>query len=383
MLDQNKVFGILKEHGITFYTGVPDSYLNDFCRYALKMHPDRNIITANEGNAVGVAAGHFLATGEIPLVYMQNSGLGNAINPLVSMADIDVYAVPMILLIGWRGMGESEPDHPQHKLQGEITAELLDLMHIPYTVLNDDIVFFYKAIEKAADYCKNNRRSYGLIVPRGVMASGEKTNEADALYPMSREEAIEIVLDHMPYDTIYSATTGRTTRELFFLREKRNEKKDKDFLNVGSMGHASSVALGVAMEKLERKVVVLDGDAALIMHMGALTMVSKLNIPNYMHIVLNNGAHESVGGQPSAGYNVDFTKIAEACGYATVGKAIETAEELVEAVEKLQSSNRAGFIDCRIHKGLNRKLPPIIFDHRKAIDELMLNLNDQNSYIIE
>ncbi len=168
----------------------------------------------------------------------------------------------------------------------------------------------------------------------------------------------------MPADTIYSATTGRATRELFFLREKREEGKEHDFLNVGSMGHASSVALGIALSKPDRCVVALDGDSAAIMHMGAMTMVSKVSAPNFLHVVLNNGAHESVGGQPSAGHLLDWTKIAEACGYETVHHPVTTKEELIEAIEKLKRAGKAGFIDCRIHKGLGRKLPPIIFDGR-------------------
>lgn len=375
MLDQERVFETLRENGVTFFTGVPDSYLNGFCNYALARFPERNIIAANEGNAVGIACGHYFATKEIPLVYMQNSGEGNVINPLASLADKEVYAVPMILLIGWRGQGNTEPNHPQHKLQGEITTGLLDVMHIPYTVLEDDDDKFRETVEKAVEYCRKTRQPYGLIAPKGVMADPDKPNNVDDTYPMSREEAIEIILDEMPEDTIYSATTGRATRELFFLREKRGETKAHDFLNVGSMGHASSVALGIAMAKPERKVVALDGDSAAIMHMGALTMVSKVSAPNFMHVVLNNGAHESVGGQPSAGHLLDFTAIAEACGYETVGKAVTTEAELKEAISKLKDCGKASFIDCRIHKGLNRKLPPIVFDHREAIDDLMEELN--------
>lgn len=376
MLDQKLVFKELSNHGVTFFTGVPDSYLNGFCNYALSHFGDRNIIAANEGNAVGIAAGHYFASGEVPLVYMQNSGLGNTINPLASLVDKEVYAVPMLLLIGWRGQGNSEPNHPQHKLQGEITPGILDIMHIPYSVLSDDNDEFATVVEKAVTYCKMKRQPYGLIAPKGVMADPDKPNNKDAKYPMSREEAIEIILDSMPDNTIYSATTGRATRELFFLREKRNETKARDFLNVGSMGHASSVALGIALEKQERKVVVLDGDSAAMMHMGALTMVSKLDVPNFMHVILNNGAHESVGGQPSAGHQIDFTKIAEACGYATVGHSVTTEEELKHAVAELSGCGKASFIDCRIHKGLNRKLPPIIFDHREAIDELINDLKN-------
>lgn len=375
MLDQERVFHVLASHGVSYYAGVPDSYLNGFCNYALAHYPERTVIAANEGNAVGIAAGHYFASREIPLVYMQNSGMGNTVNPLASLADRAVYAVPMLLLIGWRGQGDTEPNHPQHKLQGEITPELLEIMHIPYTVLEDDDGKFAEAVEKAVRWCRETRQAYGLIAPKGVMAASEKANNVDGTYPMSREEAIETVLDHMPEDTIYSATTGRATRELFFLRERRGETKARDYLNVGSMGHASSVALGIAMEKPERKVVVLDGDSAAIMHLGALTMVSKLDAPNFLHVVLNNGAHESVGGQPSAGHRVDFTAIAAACGYETVGHAVTTREELIEAIERLRDCGKASFIDCRIHKGLARKLPPIVFDHGEAIDALIEELN--------
>ncbi|MBO5570624.1 MAG: phosphonopyruvate decarboxylase [Clostridia bacterium] len=375
MLDQTKVFDCLAQNGVSFFTGVPDSYLNGFCNYALSHCGSRNVITANEGNAVALAAGHYFASREIPLVYMQNSGEGNAVNPLASLADKDVYAVPMILLIGWRGQDNTEPNHPQHWRQGEITGSILDVLHIPYTVLSDSDEEFAKTVEKAVKYCTETRGVYAFIAPKGVMADPDKPNNVDAVYPMSREEAIEVILEHMPEDTIYSATTGRATRELFFLREKRGETKARDFLNVGSMGHASSVALGIALEKPERHVVALDGDSAAIMHMGTLTMVSKLEAPNFMHVILNNGAHESVGGQPSAGHRVEFTKIAEACGYATVGRAVETEAELIEAIERLKNCGKASFIDCRIHKGLNRKLPPIVFDHREAIDALIDELN--------
>ncbi|MBQ0017917.1 MAG: phosphonopyruvate decarboxylase [Clostridiales bacterium] len=375
MLDQQRVFQILADNGVSFFTGVPDSYLNGFCNYAIAHCGDRNVIAANEGNAVGIAAGHYLASREIPLVYLQNSGMGITVNPLVSLADKDVYSVPMIILVGWRGQGNTEPNHPQHKLQGEITPKIFEMMNIPYSILEDDIDAFEQTLKTAAQYCKDNRRAYGLIVPKGVMAESSKANTVDDVYPMSREKAIETVLNNMPEDTIYSVTTGRATREMFFLRERRGESLKNDFLNVGSMGHASSVALGIALEKPDRNVVVLDGDSATIMHMGCMTMLSKIDLPNYMHIVLNNGAHESVGGQPSVGHKVDFTSIAKACGYETVGKAVETEEELISAIAKLRSCGKASFIDCRIHKGLSRKLPPIVFDHREAIDELINELN--------
>ncbi len=374
MLDQKFVFQGLAKYGVTFFTGVPDSFLNGFCDYALINFPERNVIAANEGNAIAIAAGHYFASQEIPLVYMQNSGIGNAVNPLVSLADRNIYAVPILLLIGWRGQ-PGIGDHPQHELQGEITLNMLDMMHIPHAILKDDETEFMSVLAKAVAYCRQTQQPYGLVAPRGVMAAAEKTNIRDSVYPMSREEAMEIILDHMPEDTIYAATTGRATRELFFLREKRKETKAHDFLNVGSMGHASSVALGIALERMDRNIVVLDGDSAAMMHMGAMTMVSKLSVPNYMHVVLNNGAHESVGGQPSCGYKIDFTKIAEACGYATIKHPVTTNEELTEAVNILKDCGCASFIDCRIHKGINGKLPSIAFSHRKGINALIEELN--------
>lgn len=373
MLDQKEVFHILQEHGVNFYTGVPDSHLNGFCNYALEHCPKSHVIAANEGNAVGIAAGHYLATEEVPLVYMQNSGQGNTINPLVSLADEHVYAIPMLILVGWRGQ-PGTGDWAQHQLQGEITPKLFELMDIPYAILSDNMEDFRRIIDEAVVYCKDKRKSFGLIAPKGVMA-GEKANNVNDVYPMSREEAIEITVEHMPSDTIYAATTGRATRELFFLRERRGETLRHDYLNVGSMGHASSVALGIALEQPERHVVVLDGDSAVIMHMGALTMASAVDAPNLMHIVLNNGAHESVGGQPSVGHKIDLTKIAEACGYETVHHPVTSKEELIGAIDSLRDCGRASFIDCRIHKGLRGALPPLDFSHRGAIDELIEELH--------
>lgn len=377
MINQEMFLHTLQSEGVNFFTGVPDSYLHGFCDYLLQnVALEKNVIAANEGNAIAIAAGHFLSTQEIPFVYMQNSGLGNTVNPLVSLVDERVYALPMILLIGWRG----EPgtgDWAQHELQGEITLGLLELMHIPYDVLPDEDDKVTDIVKRAVSQARKNRKPYALVAPKGVMA-GEKRNNKDQTYPMSREEAIELVLDHMPADTVYTATTGRATRELFFLRERRNESGKNDFLNIGSMGHASSVAFGIALAKPGRNVVCLDGDSAAMMHLGAMTMVRKYEVPNFLHIVLNNGAHESVGGQPSVGHLIDFTKIAESCGYKTVGRPVTNREELIHAIGTLLKEPSAAFIDVRIHKGMRGKLPPLDFSHREAIDNLIKELNKKD-----
>jgi phosphonopyruvate decarboxylase len=360
MIDNKRFLNVLHNAGVDFFTGVPDSYLNGFCNCLLKnVSDEKNVIAANEGNAVAIASGYYFSTGKVPLVYMQNSGLGNTINPLLSLADKDVYSVPVVLLIGWRG----EPgtgDHAQHKMQGELTTKLLDLMGIPFIVAEDNDDLLEKQVKELIERAQRERTAVAIVARKGVFAAEEKsTAPVENGYPLFREEAIEAVLDAMPKDTIYVATTGRATRELYFLREKRDEGHNCDFLNVGSMGHASSVALGLALANKNRKVVCLDGDSAVLMHMGALSMVSNFDVPNFLHVVLNNGAHESVGGQPSAGMKVDFTAIAQGAGYQTVGHPVATREEIVDTVRNLIESGKAAFIDVRIKKGLSSKLPPL------------------------
>ncbi len=353
----------LANNGLAFFTGVPDSYLNGFNNYLKNNIPvERNVITANEGNAIAFASGYYFATGNIPVVYMQNSGLGNCVNPLLSLADRRVYSVPMLLIIGWRGEpGTKDGEREQHTMQGRISGELLDSMEIPYKVLNEDTAT--ADIAYLAAKAKEISAPVAFLVPDGVLTE-KKKNAPDEGYPLSREEAIAVVMDNMPTGTIYSATTGRATRELYAQRELRGEGHECDFLNIGSMGHASSVAMGIALAKPDRKVVCLDGDAAALMHMGALTTVSKVELPNFIHVVLNNGAHESVGGQPSVGHKIDFTGIAKNCGYYTVDHPATNAEELSAALKQCLASGRPSFIDVRIHSGIRSDLQSIdMFSH--------------------
>lgn len=344
----------LIDSGIDFFAGVPDSYLHGFCSLlSTEIDKERNIITANEGNAIGVAVGHFLSTGRIPLVYMQNSGLGNAINPLVSLACKDMLSIPMVLLIGWRG-DPLHSDHIQHSLQGQITPGLLVEMGIPYRAIAEgqEAACARWAAEAAVAY----RAPVALLSPKGVL-NGTKKPSKDETYPLSREDAIRIIVESSPENAIFSATTGRASRELYAIREELDEAHINDYLNVGSMGHASSVALGMALGCPSRRIVCLDGDAAVIMHMGALTMPSKLHVPNLLHVVLNNGMHESVGGQPSAGWKADFTAIASASGYETIGRYVSEAHDLSCAVKELCDRAVASFLEVRIHSGIRSDMP--------------------------
>lgn len=376
MIDQKRFLNNLNNCGVDFFTGVPDSYLNGFCNSLLENIPeDKNIIAANEGNAIGIASGYYFSTKKVPLVYMQNSGIGNTINPIMSLADKDVYKVPMVLLIGWRGEPNTG-DHSQHKMQGETTTKLMDLLEIPYIIAQDDDDLLEVQTKKLIEIAYAERKIVAIIAKKGVFAQIKKnTKPVQNGYPLFREEAIEIVLDCIPKDTICVATTGRATRELYYLRERRHETHDFDFLNVGSMGHASSVALGLAVQNPNQKVVCFDGDGATIMHLGALTMVSKMDVPNLFHVILNNGVHESVGNQPSAGMKVDFTTIAKGSGYKTIDSFVSTKSEIEQAVDKLMQENSATLLDIRIKKGLKEKLPDLkIESHEEMINSFIANI---------
>ncbi len=373
MIDQNAFFQELDAAGIKFFAGVPDSYLNGFNNY-LKTHMDArsHVITANEGNAIALAAGHWFATGELPLVYMQNSGLGNCVNPLLSLTDRQVFAVPLVLLIGWRGEpGTADGRREQHIAQGRLTKPLLEELEIPYHVLGEDT--FPADIRWAADLARQTRAAVALIAPGKTMTE-KKKNEPDESYPLSREEAIRLILEQLPRDTVYGATTGRATRELYCQRELRGEGHEKDYLNLGAMGHNSSVMMGMALAQPGRKFVALDGDAAALMHLGAMAIGGSLPIPNYIHVILNNGAHESVGGQPSVGHRVDFTTIAQGCGYFTVGHPVRNGKELTEALEACAGCGGPSFIDVRIHSGLRPDLGAITLGSRELIQQLINEL---------
>ena len=324
MIDIKAFLKTLQDNGVGFFTGVPDSNLNDFCKLINEeIGHDRHVIAANEGNAVAIASGFYFGNGCIPLVYMQNSGLGNAVNPLVSLSDPNVYSVPMVLVIGWRG-DPSITDHAQHKTQGRITPIMLDDMKIPYMIMDEDNAI--ECAEWAPKKAKEISAPTALIVKKGVLAAKTKVPIKDDSYPLSREEAMNVVLGVMPEDTVYSATTGRASRELYELRNIRGEGHDHDYLNVGSMGHASSVALGMALSDPDRPVVCFDGDAATLMHMGSLAIEAQQNLHGYMHIVLDNGVHESVGGQPTVARKISFTDIAKACGFDTVDYEVSDEE---------------------------------------------------------
>ena len=369
MQELKTLFDAFEEMGVDFFTGVPDSLLNDFCLYLTDHKTDQqHVMAANEGNAIAVAAGHYMATGKLPLVYMQNSGMGSASNPLLSLTHNTVYGIPMLLLIGWRG-DPSASDHAHHKKQGELTPVLLTDMDIPYEILDDEATIIEKFCW-AADKAREISSPVALIVKKGVLTKTEKKHQYSESELMSREEAISAVLDIFGGDVIYLATTGRATRELHEQLKLHGIGEGHEWHNVGSMGHVSSVALGIALAHPDKKIVVFDGDAAAIMHMGALATNCRYKAGNLIHIVLNNGVNESVGGQPSAGQVVNLTGVADACGYQNPGKPLVSRED-VAVFLRLPSNGMPKFVDFQIRQGIRSGMPMLDIDHKAVKNQVM------------
>jgi phosphonopyruvate decarboxylase len=346
---------LLTSRGIDLFAGVPDSLLKDLCAYITDhVDPRRNVITGNEGMAVALAAGHHLATGSVGAVYMQNSGLGNAVNPLVSLVDPKVYAVPVLLLIGWRGE-PGRKDEPQHVTQGAITLPLLETLRIPHEVLPEEPEPAEEAVDRAMVRLREGSAPVALVIRAGTFAAYHGDAVPVAPYALRREDAIRLVLDRIGTDGVIVSTTGKTSRELFELREQRGEGHERDFLTVGSMGHASQIALGLALARPELDVWCLDGDGAAIMHLGSLATVGQLAPANLRHIVINNGAHDSVGGQPTAAFGMDLPAIARACRYRSAACA-DDPTTIPEALDALRAAPGPSLLEIRVSAGAREDL---------------------------
>ena len=342
----------LRENGIDCFAGVPDSLLKNICAY-ITDHCDaeHNIIAANEGAAVGIAAGHYLATGKPACVYMQNSGEGNIINPLASLTDEEVYNIPVLLLIGWRGR-PGVHDEPQHVMQGKVTTGLLNVMGVNYEVLSKEEDKAEKQIAKAIKALQN-KEVFALVIEKDTFEDYKLQNVEVNDLTLSREEAIQTVAAALGEKDCIVSTTGMISRELFEYRAGMNQGHERDFLTVGSMGHASQIALGIAMAKPTRNVWCFDGDGAAIMHMGSMAIVANKAPKNYVHVVFNNGAHDSVGGQPTVGLKIDLPAVAKAVGY-TNAFSVENKEDLLEALRAVKMVEGPVLLQVCVKKG-NRK----------------------------
>lgn len=355
MINTSKFYNALTDRNIDFFTGVPDSLLKDICAFISDNAPsERHIIAANEGASVGLAVGNYLASGKLPLVYMQNSGFGNTVNPLLSIADDDVYGIPMLLLIGWRG----EPgvkDEPQHVKQGKVSEELLKAMQIPYQII-DANSNMETVLDLAVKKAMTDKKPYALLVRKGTFEKYSLKKEISTSFPLDREGAVKLIIDELGDKDIVVSTTGKTSREVFEHRVALGQSHERDFLTVGAMGHTSAIAMGIAIEKNDRNVFCLDGDGSVIMHMGSLPINGLMNnLDNFKHIVINNGAHDSVGGQPTVGFEVDFPEIAKASGYTMAESASEIDDIKSKLKAIIQHKGRA-FLELKVNKGAREDL---------------------------
>lgn len=353
MISPKAFYETLADQGVNFLVGVPDSLLKEFCAYVDAALPaDRHLIAANEGTAIGVAAGMQMATGGLPMVYLQNSGLGNAVNPLLSLADKEVYGIPMVVLIGWRGE-PSVKDEPQHVKQGRVSEAMLSAMEIPYRILDGD----RDGAEKAASWATRTARELSapvaLLVRKGAFDKAEdrRPPSENTQLQLGREEAIALVARLLPKEASIVATTGMISRELYEFREHSQLDRSSDFLTVGSMGHSSQIALGLALGQPTREIVCLDGDGAVLMHLGGLTSIGARGPQAFTHIVLNNGVHDSVGGQPTVGFDVNLTDFARAAGYPVVIGPLYSSQEIEAAIAEGLRSPGPRFIEIRVKRG--------------------------------
>ncbi|KAL5006397.1 hypothetical protein ScPMuIL_015203 [Solemya velum] len=356
-LDPAEFYQAIRRSGIDFFCGVPDSLLKDFCAYVTKNAPEgSNVITANEGNAVGLAAGYHLATGKTAMVYLQNSGLGNIINPVMSLAAPPVFSIPMLLLIGWRGE-PGKRDEPQHMVQGQATPGLLAALGIPFQPLPDYEEGAEQALQTAKHYMDSTKGPYAFLVKRQTFLPYKLPRDNSAGYPLTREKAMQVLVRCLNNRDVIISSTGMLSRELYEYRVSQDMGHERDFLTVGSMGHASAIALGVAMKKPKRMVFCLDGDGAVIMHMGAMASIGQNGPTNFKHVIFNNGCHDSVGGQPTDasknGFN--FIRIAEGCGYKQAF-VISQEEEIEAGVARMKESDGPVLMEIKISSGSRKNL---------------------------
>ncbi len=338
-----------------FFTGVPDSQLKPLCDYLMSTYGicDRHVIAANEGNAVALAAGYHLATGKVPVVYMQNSGIGNIINPVASLMNDKVYGIPCVFIVGWRG----EPgihDEPQHIYQGEVTVKLLEDMDIATFVIGKDTSEEALA-SKMEDFKKLLAigKQVAFVIRKGALEFDGKAKYANE-HQMVREDIIRHIVGVSGEDVIVS-TTGKASRELFEIREANGQSHGYDFLTVGSMGHSSSIALGIAMQKKDSKIWIVDGDGAVLMHMGGMAVLGANAPKNVVHIVINNGAHETVGGMPTVAEKMDLVKIAEGCGYA-FAQSVDSFDALDAALQAAKGREGLALIEVKCSIGARADL---------------------------
>lgn len=355
MINTADLYNLLTENNVNCFCGVPDSLLKDFCAYITENTDNKHhTITANEGNAIGLAAGHYLATGNPALVYMQNSGIGNCVNPLLSLTAEEVYNIPLMMFIGWRGE-PGKKDEPQHIKQGKVTDKLLEVMGIKYSIMPDNFEDAKSLINKAFQYMKDTNCPYAFIIRKGTFEKYTLKNKKISPYELKREDAIDAVIKHLTAKDIIVSTTGHISREVYETRNRLKQSHKQDFLTVGSMGHSSSIALGIALEKPDRNIYCFDGDGAFLMHQGAITINATKELTNLKHIVFNNEAHDSVGSQPTAMYKENLSKVALDCGYKK-SYSVSSLDELQRILPTFINDDGTSLLEIKVKCGAREDL---------------------------
>ena len=315
MIKAQEVLQQIEKMGIEVVTGVPDSTLKQFCdglqTYEGKL---RHYVTVNEGAAVGVAIGTYLGTGKPACIYMQNSGIGNAVNPVASLAHADVYGIPMLFIVGWRGEPGTK-DEPQHVFQGRVTCQMFETLEIPYKVIGEDTTEAEMAsLWEECGKALQSGSQFAIIVKKNTF-SADKKFEWENGNSLNREHVLGSLLQMIPRDALIVSTTGKISRELYEQSDAQFGSHDNLFMTVGGMGHASMIAFGLAASRPKRQVFCIDGDGAALMHMGSMAFMASQAPANLTHIVINNQAHESVGSMPTGCQGTDFAEVARAVGY--------------------------------------------------------------------
>ncbi len=356
MISAEQFFIIFQKHGFIFFTGVPDSTFKAWMSFLDDEHGKRltNIIAVNECEATAIAAGHFLGTGMPAVVYLQNAGFGKTVNPVTSLLDKEVYGIPALLLIGWRGEPGTK-DEPQHKKMGRIMLKMLETMEIPYNILTDNPTEIDAAVYKAKQWMHAQNAPYALIVRKGLVdESYQKKTKRTQPYEMAREDAIKAVVDTLDEKDIVVSTTGKTSRELFEYRVAGNDVP-RDFYTVGSMGCASAIGFGIALKNPHKKVFVLDGDGAALMEFGTWATIGHYAPPNLYHILIDNEAHDSTGGQPTVSATVHFEEVARAVGYKEV-LSVTSKDGLAAVLKHFRNKTGPTLLIVKTRKGARNDL---------------------------
>ena len=352
MIKVKTLINLLKKNNSNFFTGVPDSVLKELSSSLKSINKKNHIIAASEGSAVSIGIGHYLSTKKIPIIYMQNSGLSNALNPLISIAHEKVYSIPLILIIGWRGSPRVK-DEPQHNVKGKITEQILKLLNIKYTILRStsDLNKFDKQIKLA----KKNKSIVACLIEQGTLERSTKITKKKDFYNLDKELFLKKLLENSNKNTKIISSTGYNSRELLYLREKYKFNKTKDFYMVGGMGHTSSVALGYSLSA-KNNIICIDGDGSLLMHLGSIKTVGNFANKNFKYILLNNNAHDSVGGQSTYANNVDFEKLSKSLGFKKF-YSINNQKNLEKIIKKFLSEKNLSFLEVQVANSKIKKLP--------------------------